>query len=115
MKKPIVALVTLIALFVGFTYEWRYSDEMKNHIDSVNRDLESTRLEATYSTGLLGSLQAMTSESNVAGEIIETHEYVHTLKDEVLAWKIKKSVEQCNTVGEAIQTVIAKWSYLNNR
>lgn len=31
------------------------------------------------------------------------------LKDEVLAWKIKKAVEQSITVGDAIQNVIAKW------
>ncbi len=51
----------------------------------------------------------MTATSKVAGEIISTHDHVHTVKDEVLAWKIKKAVEQSVTVGDAIQMVIAKW------
>ena len=107
--KLAVTSLVLLASVATSCFEWRYSDDMQEHISSVNRDLESARFEATYSTGLVGSLQAMTSASDVAGEIISTHEHVHTLKDELLAWKIKKAVEQSATVGEAIQVVIAKW------
>jgi hypothetical protein len=110
MKKTVVTIVGFAALFVGgFAYEWRYSDDMQEHIDSVNRDLENARLEASYSTGLLSSLQTMSSETDVAREIIETHEHVHTLKDEVLAWKLKTAIEQGITVGDAIQIALAKW------
>jgi hypothetical protein len=90
-------------------YEWRYSDDMQDHIDLVNRDLESARLEATFARGLIGSLQTMTAESEVAREIMETNEHVHTVKDEVLARRVKDAAEQGVTVGGAIQNVIARW------
>jgi hypothetical protein len=32
-----------------------------------------------------------------------------TIKDQVLAWKIKKAIEPSVTVGDAIQNAIAKW------
>lgn len=108
-KKLIVTSIVLVTFIAALGYEWRYSDDMQEHISSVNRDLQTARLEATYSTGLIGSIQAMTAASDAAGEIINTHDHVHTLKDEVLAWKIKKAIEQSITVGDAIQTVIAKW------
>jgi hypothetical protein len=108
-KKLVVSSVVLVTLIAAFAYEWRYSDDMQEHISSVNRELQAASLEALSSTGMLGSLQSMTAEADVAGEIISTHEHVHTLKDEALAWKIKKSVEQGSTVGDAIQIVIAKW------
>jgi hypothetical protein len=107
--KLVVTSILLVVLVCAFGYEWRYSDDMQEHISSVNRDLQTASLEATHSTGLIGSIQAMTVASDVAGEIMSTHDHVHTLKDEVLAWKIKKAVEQSITVGDAIQTVIAKW------
>ncbi len=107
--KLVVALIVLAATGITYGFEWRYSDDMQEHIRSVNRDLESARLEATYSTGLMGSIQAMTAASEVGGEIISTHEHVHPLKDEFLAWKIKKAVEHSITVGDAIQNVIVSW------
>ena len=108
-RTPFVILTVLVITIAAFGYEWRYSEDMQEHISSVNRDLESARLEATYSSGLIGSLQAMTAATNVAGEIIGTRDHVHTLKDELLAWKIKKAAEQGTTVGGALQMVIAKW------
>lgn len=65
--------------------------------------LENARLSATYSSGLIGSIHAMTATANVAGEIIRTHDHVHTLKDELLAWKIKKAAGQGTTVGDALE------------
>jgi len=62
-----------------------------------------------HSTGLIGSLQAMTAAVEVGGEIISTHDHVHTLKDQVLAWKVKKGIEQSVTVGAAIHNAIAQW------
>jgi|SRR6185437_8087019 len=110
MTKKVVVIAEAAALFVAlFGYEWRYSDDMQEHIDSVNRDLETASLQASYSTGLLSSLQNMSTQADVAREIIETHEHVHTLKDEVLAWKLKKALEQGITVGDAIQIALAKW------
>jgi hypothetical protein len=107
--KFVVTSIALVAFVSAYGYEWRYSDDMQEHINSVNRDLQTSRLEATTSTGLLGSLQAMTAAADVGAEIASTHDHVHTLKDEVLAWKIKKAVEEGGTVGGAIQNVIAKW------
>jgi hypothetical protein len=110
MKAKLVAtLIALVAFGSAFGYEWRYSPDMQEHINSVNRDLQSAGQEARYSTGLFGSLQAMTSAADVGGEIASTHDHVHTLKDEVLAWKVKKAVEEGVTVGGAIENVIAKW------
>jgi hypothetical protein len=109
VKITALALILVVAFVSAFGYEWRYSDDMQEHISSVNRDLQTARLEATYSTGLIGSLQAMTAASDVGGEIISTHDHVHTLKDQVLAWKIKKAIEPSVTVGDAIQNAIAKW------
>ncbi|MEG9430721.1 hypothetical protein [Terriglobus sp. ADX1] len=54
----------------------------------------------------------MRERIEVGTEIIETHDYVHTLKDEVLAWKIKKTVEENDTVGQATYAVIARWPKL---
>jgi hypothetical protein len=108
-KITALAAILIVAFVSTFGYEWRYSEDMKAHISSVNRDLQAARLEATYSTGLIGSLQAMTSTSEVGGEIISTHDHVHTLKDRALAWKIKKAIEPSVTVGDAIQNAIAKW------
>ncbi len=107
--KFLVTLIVLVTSVAVFGYEWRYSDDMAEHISSVNRDLQTARLEETYSTGLVGSLQAMTAATNVAGKIISTHDHVHTLKDEVLAMKNKKALEQSITVRDAIQIVIASW------
>ena len=104
-----LAIVLIVAFVFAFAYEWRYSDDMQEHISSVNRELQTTGLEAQYSTGLIGSLQAMTASADVGGEIANTHDHVHTLKDQVLAWKIKKAIGQSATVGDAIQNVIAKW------
>lgn len=108
-KKLVVSSIVLVILIAAFAYEWRYSDDMQEHINSVNRELQAASLEATYSTGLIGSLQSMTTAADVASEIISTQEHVHTLKDAALAWKIKKAVKQSTTVGDAIQIVIAKW------
>jgi len=51
----------------------------------------------------------MSATTDVSRKIIETYEHVHTLKDEVLAWKIKRAVEQSVTVREAVQNVITQW------
>jgi hypothetical protein len=81
----------VVAFVSAFGYEWRYSDDMQEHISSVNRDLQTAKLE------------------DIGGEIISTHDHVHTLRDQVLAWKIKKAIEQSVTVGDAIQNALAKW------
>lgn len=108
--KKVVTMLLVGALAVAGAYEWRYSADMQEHISTVNRDLEGARSDAIYATGLIGSLQVMTTQSEVGGEIISTHEHVHTLKDEVLAWKIKKVLDREGmTVGGAIQTAIAVW------
>jgi hypothetical protein len=110
MKKKLVVLpIALVILGVASVYEWRYSKDMQEHISDVNRGLQMAQIQSAYSTGLIGSLQAMTAATDVGGEIISTHDHVHTIKDEVLAWKIKKAVEESGTVGEAIQRVIVKW------
>jgi hypothetical protein len=104
-----LALLLVAAVASAFGYEWRYSADMQEHIRSVNRNLQTARLQATYATGLIGSIQAMTAGPDVGGEIMSTHDHVHTLKDQVLAWRIKKAIEQSVTVGDAIQNAIAKW------
>jgi|GEM_PF-5319206 len=110
MKKKLTATLIILAVSVAaLGFEWRYSDDMQQHIDTVNRDIESARLDAVSSTGVMGSLQAMTDEADVAREIMETRDHVHTLKDQVLASQIKKAAEDAVTVGGAIQAVIAKW------
>ena len=110
MKRTlVVSTIVLLVLLGAFAYEWRYSDDMEEHIRRVNRDLDAARLQETYSSGLIGSIQAMTAATDVAGEIISTHEHVHTLKDEALAKKIKKSLERSVTVGDAIQAALAEW------
>ncbi|SNS33873.1 hypothetical protein SAMN05421770_101564 [Granulicella rosea] len=109
MKKKVIASWILLLLLAFFAYEWRYSNDMQEHIALVNLHLEMARTNASLSTGLIGSIQTLTDESNVAGEIIETHEHVHTLKDEILAWKIKKTLEHCETIGEAIPAAVSKW------
>ena len=109
MKRTYVVASVLVIAITAFGYEWRYSEDMQEHISSVNRDLESARLEENYASGLTGSIRAMTAATEVANEIMRTHDHVHTLKDEVLAWKIKKAVEQGGTVGGAIRMVIAQW------
>ena len=52
----------------------------------------------------------MTNEADVAGEIIETHNHVHTLKDEMLAMRIKKAVQNGGTVGGAMRSSIELWN-----
>ena len=52
----------------------------------------------------------MTSRVEVADEIIDTHNHVHTLKDKMLAMRIKKAVQNGVTVGGAIESVIALWN-----
>jgi hypothetical protein len=108
-KKIVIPLAVVAVMGIAFAFEMRYSGDMQEHIDSVNRDLEQVRLEASYSNGLMGSLQTMKDEADVAREIMETRDHVHTLKDQVLASKIKEAAEDGATVGGAIQSVIAKW------
>jgi hypothetical protein len=35
----------------------------------------------------------MIAASDIGAEIISTHDHVHTLKDQALAWKIKKAIQ----------------------
>lgn len=65
--KLVVTSIALVAFVSAFGYEWRYSDDMQEHISSVNRDLQTARLEGTDSTGLIGSIRAMTAASDVGG------------------------------------------------
>lgn len=51
----------------------------------------------------------MTDEADIAREIIDTHEHVHTLKDEMFARKIKQAVSEGVTVGGAIQRALGVW------
>lgn len=99
----------IAALSIVFCYEWRYSSDMREHIVAVNRDLETARMQTLFSHGLIGTLDAMTTRAEVGGEILDTHEYVHTLKDQILAWKVKDAAKQGITLGGAIQNVVAKW------
>ena len=110
MKTKWIAGTVLIVAGAIAVAEWRYSDDMQNHIATVNAHMASAQLAAEFNTGLIGSLNAMTAEADVAGEIIDTHEHVHTLKDEMLARRIKKAVENGVTVGGAIGSVIRAWS-----
>ena len=109
MKKWIVMFALAGAVSIGAVTEWRYSADMQEHIETVNADLASAQIEAAYNTGLLGSLQSMTDETTVATEIIDTHNHVHTIKDEVLARGIKQAAANGVTVGGSIQSVIAYW------
>lgn len=110
MKTKWIVGMVLIGVSVTAMTEWRYSADMQEHIATVNSHLASAQLAAQYNTGLVGSLQTMTDEADVAGEIIDTHYHVHTLKDEMLAMRIKKAVEDGGTVGGAMGSVIALWS-----
>jgi hypothetical protein len=83
---------------------------MQEHIASVNTDLAHAQIASMYNTGLTGMLQSMTNEADVAGEIIETHNHVHTLKDEMLAMRIKKAVQNGGTVGGAMRSSIELWN-----
>ena len=110
MKKATVVVLILVALCaVAYGFEWRYSDDMQQHIASVDSQLETARLNSLLSRGLLASIQSMTDEANIAREIIDTHEHVHTLKDEMLARKIKQAVSEGVTVGGAMQRAISVW------
>ena len=42
--KLVVTSILLVALVSAFGYEWRYSDDMQEHISSVNRDLQQLAL-----------------------------------------------------------------------
>lgn len=108
-KMLVVGVLALSAVSVAVLTEWRYSEDMQEHIQTVNADLARAQTAAEYNTGLIGSLQSMTDEADVAREIIDTHEHVHTLKDEVLAMRVKKAVESGITVGGAVNSVIAYW------
>ncbi len=107
-RKPLLIVAAIIVAAVSI-YESRYSGDMQEHIDQVNSDLENVQLQSTLATGLMGSLQVMTDETRVAGEIFETHEHVHTLRDELLARKVKATVEDGETVGGAVRTAIQRW------
>ena len=110
MKKWLWLTVVAVALVAAAAYEWRYSADMQGHIDDVNRDIESASMRSTMSRGLIGSLGTMRDEADVAGEIFQTHEYVHTIKDEMLARRIKQAVSDGITVGGAIRNVLSVWS-----
>jgi hypothetical protein len=107
--------LVLIALTLPITAlaEWRYSDDMQQHITTVNADLASAQLAAGHSIGLVGMLQTMTNEADVAGEIFDTHKHVHTLKDEMLAMRVKKATGNGVTLGGAAHSVIALWANEN--
>ncbi len=107
-RKPLLVVACVVVVVVSI-YESRYSGDMQEHIDHVNSDLENVRLQAALATGMIGSLQVMTEETRVAGEIFETHEHVHTLRDELLARKVKSAVEDGETVGGAVRTAIERW------
>lgn len=109
-KKWFVLTVFVVILGVIAMCEWRYSDDMKEHIATVNADMESAQLQSVYSTGLVGMLRSLTSRVDVAGEILDTHHHVHTLKDEMLALRIKNAVKNSYTVGQGIGAVIAVWN-----
>lgn len=110
MKKKLAvgALIVVAVLAAVYVTEWRYSDDMQQHINTVNSGLQSTQVQATAS-GLVASLQSMTAVADVGGEIIGTHDHVHTLKDAYLAWKIKRAIQQSTNVGAAIRNAIESW------
>lgn len=111
MRKLILACIAVAAILIGGgLYEWRYSDPMQAHIDEVNADLEAARTDAMFSSGLVSTLNSMTEMTTVSQEIMETQNYVHTLKDEVLALKVKKAVQNSVTVGNAIGNTISFWT-----
>ena len=43
--KIVVTSIALVGILSAFGYEWRYSDDMQEHISSVNRELETARLQ----------------------------------------------------------------------
>jgi hypothetical protein len=107
--RAVLYIVLALALGALTIYECHYSAEMQTHIDRVNRDLEDASIRSIGSTGLLGSLQTMRDEADVAGEIMETRLYVHTLRDELLARRIRQAAEDGVTVGGAIGNVVHAW------
>jgi len=110
MKKKLAVWALIVAAVSAAVYvtEWRYSDDMRRHINTVNTELQSTQAQAT-ATGLVASLESMTATADVGGEIISTHDHVHTLKDAYLAWKIKRAIQQSANVGAAIRNAIESW------
>lgn len=47
MKKATVIVLILVALCAAaYVFEWRYSDDMQQHIASVNSQIETARLTA---------------------------------------------------------------------
>lgn len=110
MRKLVFVLIALVAILAGVgLLEWRYSDAMQAHIDRVNAELESAQTDSMFSSGLIASLNSMTESATVGREIMETPDYVHTLKEEVLALKVKKAIENSLTVGDAIGNTISFW------
>ena len=108
VKQVVVAIfIVIVACFLLF--EWSYSDDMKLHIALVNHKLEALRLQTNHPGGAVDSVRTMSAVADAGEEIMSTHDHVHTLKDEVLAWKIKRAVEKSITVGDANQDAIAKW------
>ena len=107
--KYVIVLITVFLVTTAFIFEWRYSGDMRAHINSVNVDLESAQSQAAEAAGMIRSIQAITATTEVAREIMETRNHVHTLKDEVLAWKVKRSVEDSITVGDAMRDSIKMW------
>ena len=105
----VIGLIAVVLFMTASLFEWRYSDDMEAHIMLVNTDLESARSQAAEASGMIRSIQAITATTEVAREIMETRDHVHTLKDEVLARKVKKSVEDSITVGDAMRDSIQKW------
>lgn len=109
-KWLVLTVLFVVVLAIVGAYEFQYSDDMKEHIAQVNHDMDYARFSSLYSGGLIGSLQTMTKETEIAREIMETDEHVHTLKDQLLASRIKKAAGDGVTVGGAIQSVIAQWN-----
>lgn len=115
MKRAKVVGLLMAALVAAVgAFEWRYSDDMQQHIAGVNHDLTSLNLDEALSHGLIGQLGVIRERIDIGGEIIETHNHVHTLKDELLAYQIKKTVEESDTVGQATYAVLARWPHLVN-
>lgn len=112
-KMLMVTLAMGVAICVATATEWRYSDDMQEHIKTVNAELARAQMEAEFSAGLIGSLHSLTEEANVAAEIATTHEHVHTLKDEILAMRVKKAAENGVTVGGAMRSLIVYWRSVN--
>ena len=96
MKAKWIAGMVLIVVSAIAVTEWRYSDDMQNHIATVNADMASAQLATEFNTGLIGSLQTMTAEADVAVATLMGYEAASILDSGVIP-TVQVSVEKVYT------------------